>query len=70
MAWETRTVIGKRLGSMYSFPGEKPTTSIRIENLIRYLENARDAGEEIVNLDGLGTLHIRGEVLMATEPQI
>lgn len=70
MAWETRTVIGNRLGSMYSFPGGKPTNSIRIETLIHYLERARDAGEEIVNLDGLGTLHIRGEVLMATEPQI
>ena len=70
MAWKTRTLIGNHLGNIYSFPGEKPAASIRIETLICYLESAWDAGEETVYLDGLGTLSAGSSVLMTTESQI
>lgn len=70
MSWETRTYVNRKLSDIISIPGDKPTVKTDINALIRSLEHERDKGVRTVSLDGLGTLHAEGAVILATESQI
>lgn len=70
MAWKTRGFVAGQLGDVVTIQGDRPSVKINISSLINSLEKALMKGASTVELDGLGTLHIEGSVLLSTESQI
>ena len=48
----------------------RPTTEVKIEDLIKSLEKELKDGHENISLSGKGTLHIGGNCILTTESQI
>lgn len=70
MAWNTRVFIAGQLSNVITIEGDRPSTTISISSLITSLEDALKHGASTVRLDGIGTVHVEGSVLLSTESQI
>lgn len=70
MAWKTRVFVAGHLSNVITVEGDKPSTTIGISSLIASLEEALKHGASTVQLDGIGTVHVDGNVLLSTESQM